>query len=114
MSDSESSDSEARPAASASTPSLTAPIPTPSLIGNGGHIFPIANLRPPSGPAPSTNAVVTTNYPDFERYKHLIQYRGPRSAEDATIFHPAEGDIGDGDGWYYVMVGKNVGVFNRW
>ena len=113
MSESESSDGEVRLAAATSTPSLAAPVSIPSLIGNGDHIFPVPGPRPPSGPAPPTNTVTMTNHSEFDRYKHLIQYRGPHT-EDATIFHPAEGDIGDGDGWYYVTVGRNVGVFNSW
>jgi len=113
MTSSESSGGEdglARLAAPTSTPSLTAPIP--SLTGGGGHIFPIP--RPPNGLDSSTDAVAVTSYPDFDRYRHLLQYRGPHGSNNAVIFHPAEGDIGDKDGWYYVTVGRNVGVFNAW
>jgi len=115
MISSESSGCEVEPArlaAPASTPSLTAPVP--SLTGPGGHIFPTPTPQPPSDLAPSTDAVAVTAYPDFDRYKHLLQYRGPRNSGNATILHPAEGDIGDGGAWYYVTVGKSVGVFNSW
>ena len=115
ISDNEISEDEGqltRLAAPASTPRLALPIP--SLIGNGGHIFPTPIPQPLGNPAPSPNTVTARDYPDFNQYRQHLRYRGPHDAEDAKILHPTEGDVGDGDAWYYVMIGRNVGVFNAW
>ena len=130
MSDDESSEDGAKPfrfAPTFPTPSSAAPIlvpqpvgsgdhiftPVPQLIGNGGHIFSRRAPQLLSGPAPSTNASTATDYPDFNHYRHL-QYQGPRGTKDPRIHHPTEGDVGDGDTWYYVTVGRTVGEFNAW
>ena len=96
------------PAPSSST------LATPSLTGTGGHIFRIPSSQDRIGSSTSENPAATDDYPDFAEYKHLLQYRGPRRAGDAQVVHPKQGDIGDGDSWYYVTVGRNVGVFNTW
>ena len=113
MSDNESSEDGLKPFqfAPISDTLLTAPVPWP--VGNGNYIFPISALQqPPSGPAPSTNVSTMTDYPDFNHYRHLLQYRGPHGTENTNIHHPAKEDVGDGSAWYYVTVGGRVGVFN--
>jgi len=98
---------------------LPAPAPsttlaTPSLAGNGGHIFRNSSSQDCVGRLTSENTPATDDYPDFAQYRHLLRYRGSRRARDTQILHPKQNDIGDGDSWYYVTVGKNVGVFNTW
>lgn len=91
----------------------TTPTPVPSLIGNGGHIFRTPAPQPPLDPTPSTDTETRKEYPDFAGHRHLLRYRG-RRVDDAQILHPAEDELGDNDGWYYVTIGRNVGVFNAW
>ena len=87
-------------------------IPPPS--GNGGHIFTTrnSNLPIPSRDVPEDAA--EEEYPDFVDYKKFLQFRGPHDAENVQIYHPLGDDIGDNDGWYYVTIGRRVGVFNSW
>lgn len=91
------------------TPSLIVPAPAPLSTSTGG-----CTPRPPSGPAVTVNVVAAPHYPDFEQYQQFLQYRGRLVTEHARIYHPPEGSIGDGESWYYVTVGRTVGVFNIW
>jgi hypothetical protein len=116
MSDTEFSDDDAelvqRPPPVCS-PSLTAVLPAPSPIGKGDHIFAV-KTRKRLDPAPPSNASAGADYPNFRQYKNLLRYRSDDAEKNAQIFHPAAGDVGDGEAWYYVTVGRNVGVFNAW
>ena len=82
----------------------------PPLIGNGGDIFHTA----PCGPSTPADDAAEEEFPDFIAYVPLLTFRGSGDTEDAKIYHPAEGDLGDNDGWYYVTIGRRVGVFNAW
>jgi hypothetical protein len=96
------------PAPSAQSP----PFLLPSLSGRGGHTIPI-HARNYINTPPIT-PIFEERYTDFEDLKHFLQYRGPHSEEDEVIVHPSPGEIGDATGWYYVAVGRRVGVFNNW
>jgi hypothetical protein len=84
---------------------LTTSAITPSPSGSGGHIFHV--------PTHETSVDVPGSMNTDEYHSHL-RFRNPEGVCKPFINDPADGDIGDGSGWYYVTVGKVVGVFNTW
>lgn len=114
---------------SSSTPNTVSPLPIPSLEGRGGHIFPTPSSSTPStgnrgirGPpnqrptphntsvGPPTNTLRT----DLKRYESNIRFRHTDRVCTRHIHVSDDDDIGDGNSWYYVTVGRTVGIFNTW
>jgi hypothetical protein len=93
------------------TPSSTIPVPA---LSTGASRPKLLAKRPASNSTPPAYAITAQSCPDFNEYRRFLQYRSPPGSEPAVIYHPPAGSIGDGDGWYYVSVGKTVGVFNVW
>ena len=83
---------------------------SPHRPGNDGDIF-----HGPPRPTPAEAPTPTRfSKADLERYLPYIRFRNPQGTCERDIEQPLEGDAGDGDGWYYVTVGKSVGVYNTW
>jgi len=97
-----------------STGGSISPTPVPSLSGTGDHIFHIPCRRPTTRDTPvdtpTTHPVPTT----FDQHLHLLRFRHPERTCSRFVHCPTDGNVGDGDGWYYVTVGRTVGVFNTW
>jgi len=90
------------------------PTPTPSISGTGGHIFRIPRRRPTTHDAPVDTPATQSAPTPFNQYLQHLHFRYPERTCDRHIHCPPDGDTGDGDGWYYVTVGRTVGVFNTW
>lgn len=96
-------------------PAHLVPAPAPLPIGNGGHIFAIPGRQP----APSRNEPAdapTTPHGALSSSANLkrLRFRNSQGTCKKSIHCPDDIDTGDGSGWYYVIVGRIVGIFNTW
>ena len=85
----------------------------PLLLSNSDHIFSIPTHHR-IGHGTPVNTSTTLPNANFDQYLHLLRFRNPNSTCVGFINIPAPNSTGDGDAWYYVTVGRVVGVFNTW
>lgn len=89
--------------------------PTPSPSGNGGDIFHHPTRRRPAARETSINTPAALSASaNFSDHLHHLNFRNPDRECKRSIYYPAENEIGDANAWYYVTVGRTVGVFNTW
>ena len=89
--------------------------PVPSLSGTGGHVF--RTSTHPRSVACDTSVDTPATLPgltNFNQHLSFLWFCNPHGNCQRVIHCPADNDIGDGDGWYYVTVGRTVGIFNTW
>jgi hypothetical protein len=108
-----------RPAGRDTSSDESHPIPTtpavPSPSGTGGDVFHGSVRHHPAGPPVDTRTAVSEksqHEAQHEVEKSLLRFRNPGGKCEREIQRPS--GVGDGNGWYYVTVGRTVGVYNVW